>query len=216
MKHTTISSLNDAVGGLSAPSKMPCPSWSISAHLCNVGSKLASVPDSICSGCYAKNGAYNWRGTVAALDRRMAAYKASPADWTEYMSQLIKRKGLKHFRWFDSGDLVSGMMLGCIAEIARRVPNCSFWLPTKEFTVVSEWIKAGNTIPKNLTIRLSAYMRDEPAPITAALKGLPSSTVTDKAPPIGQECPSNRQGNKCLDCRACWDKSVPVVSYNWH
>jgi hypothetical protein len=146
----------------------------------------------------------------------MAAYNADPVAWARNMIALIKRKGLTHFRWFDSGDLVDIQMLEMICWIAREVRGCSFWLPTKEFSVVSQWVRVNSFFPANLTVRLSAYMRDEPAPVPPTLKGLPSSTVTDKAAPIGRECPSNKQGNKCLDCRACWDKSVTVVSYNWH
>ena len=33
---------------------------------------------------------------------------------------------------------------------------------------------------------------------------------------IGTECPSYKQGGKCLDCRQCWDKSIPNVSYKYH
>lgn len=212
----TISDLNDAVGGLSAPSKMPCPSWSISAHLCNVGSKLATVAESICSGCYAKNGAYNWTPTIKALDRRMVAYSADPVAWAQHMIELINRKDLTHFRWFDSGDLVDVHMLEMICWIARECPGTQFWLPTKEFGVVAQWVRVHSTFPTNLTVRLSAYMRDKPAPVPPALKGLPSSTVTDAAPPIGAPCPAPKQGNKCGDCRACWDKSTQVVSYYWH
>lgn len=212
----TILELNEAVGGLSQTSKMPCPSWSVSAHLCKVGSKLATVAGSICSGCYAKNAAYNWASTIKALDRRLEAYNADPATWAHNMAELIIRKKLTHFRWFDSGDLQFLEMLERIVQIAESVPDCSFWLPTKEFGIVSQWQATHGDFPANLTVRLSAYMRDKAAPAPTRLQRLPSSTVTDKAAPIGYPCPSKAQGNQCGDCRACWHKSVQVVSYYWH
>lgn len=208
-----ISELESLVGGLSQTSKMPCPSWSISAHRCNVGSKLAQVKGSICEGCYAMKGAYTWSNTQAALERRWDAYQVDPMQWRENMSNLITRKGLEYFRWFDSGDLASLEMLEHIVAIAEAVPWCKFWLPTKELAIVSQWQAAHGEFPENLTVRLSAYMRDKLPP--SSLK-LPCSTVTDKAEPIGAPCPSKAQGNQCLDCRACWDKSVSVVSYGWH
>ena len=39
-------------GGLGYPSKMPGTSYGISAHACITGGKLASVPGSVCHGCY--------------------------------------------------------------------------------------------------------------------------------------------------------------------
>jgi len=29
-------------------------------------------------------------------------------------------------------------------------------------------------------------------------------------------CPAPKQGNKCVDCRKCWDKSIKNVSYTLH
>jgi hypothetical protein len=208
--------LETAVGGLSQTSKMPCPSWSISAKRCNVGGKLAQVKGSICEGCYALKGAYAWGNTQEALERRWEAYSANPAAWAFSMTLLIAKKKLSHFRWFDSGDLQSVEMLECIVDVAKLVPGCRFWLPTKEFSIVSEYVKKHGAFPENLNVRLSAYVRDKQAPVSPQLKHFPTSTVTDKAEPIGFACPSKDQGNKCQDCRACWDQSVSVVSYYWH
>jgi hypothetical protein len=207
------SELEQAIGGLSQTSKMPCPSWSISAKRCNIGGKLAEVKGSICEGCYALKGAYAWGNTQVALEKRWDAYTANPLAWRENMAQLITRKGLEYFRWFDSGDLQSVEMLEHIVAIAEAVPWCKFWLPTKELAIVSQWTAEHGDFPANLNVRLSAYMRDKLPP--SNLK-LPCSTVTDKAEPMGFPCPSKEQGNTCSNCRACWSKDVPVVSYFWH
>ncbi len=34
--------------------------------------------------------------------------------------------------------------------------------------------------------------------------------------PENKTCPAAKQDNKCLSCRACWDKSVPNVAYGKH
>ncbi len=41
-------------GGLSAPGKMPGPSYNLPAWACITGSKLAKIPGTICNKCYAK------------------------------------------------------------------------------------------------------------------------------------------------------------------
>jgi len=211
-----ISELEKAVGGLSQTSKMPCPSWSISARHCKVGSKLAQHKGTICEGCYALKGMYAFKNVQDALERRLATFLADPAIWACNMAQLIKRKGLSFFRWFDSGDLQSPAMLDAIVNVAIACPSTSFWLPTKEIIIVSQWLKIHGDFPPNLTVRISAYMRDKLPPNKDAIGQLPCSTVTDHAAPIGHPCPSKDQGNKCANCRACWSKDVPVVSYFWH
>ena len=211
-----VSELEAAVGGLSQTSKMPCPSWSISARRCKVGSKLATVKGTICEDCYALKGMYVFGNVQAALERRWEAYDENPDAWIVNMSELINRKKLAFFRFFDSGDLQSVEMLEAIVRVARACHSTRFWLPTKELAIVRRWLDLGNAIPDNLTIRLSAYIRDRMPPHNLTIGTLPCSTVTDQAAPIGYACPSKDQGNKCADCRACWDKSVSVVSYYWH
>jgi hypothetical protein len=43
-----------------------------------------------------------------------------------------------------------------------------------------------------------------------------TSTVHHKQKPIGHDCPSRFQDNKCLACRACWSKEIKNVSYHKH
>lgn len=110
-----------------------------------------------------------------------------------------------HFRWFDSGDLLSEDHLAIICDIARATPEVQHWLPTKEYRIV------GNThikIPSNLTIRVSAAMIGGSAPNL----GYPVSVVNG----IGLACPAPSQDGKCMDCRACWDSEIPVINYTLH
>ena len=134
-------------------------------------------------------------------------------DWIDTMVQLISRKEKSgFFRWHDSGDLQGVWHLEKIAEVARRLPSIKFWLPTREYKIVSDWIKFC-TKPRNLTIRLSAFMIDGPAPVAVAKRlGL----TTSGAKKTGFSCPSSQQGNQCGDCRACWDEAVTNVDYKPH
>jgi len=184
---------------------MPCSSWGIPAG------ELCAVRESdICGHCYAQKGACTWENARKAYQRRLDRYEGTSAfEWVEAMVRLLQDK--PHFRWFDSGDLQSMEMLVRIAQVARETPWCRHWLPTRQFGLVRRYMQA-QTVPENLTIRLSGLFVDQPGPERL---GLPVSAVhTDKA--IGVECKAKGQGGACRECRVCWDKEVASVSYPLH
>ena len=197
---------------LSDTSKMPCASWSTPAQHCKVGSKLAKTPGTVCHGCYALKGMYNFPNVKDALAARELAFEN--VQWVEAMTTAIrvKTKTVKYFRWFDSGDLQSVDMLVKIAQIARNLPEVVFWLPTKEYATVAEYLKT-NEKPSNLTIRISAYTIGQKPP---KFFGLPTSTVHAEGQAYGSTCPAPSQGGMCGDCRNCWNPAVENVSYHKH
>ena len=201
----------ETINGFSKPSKMPCHSWSIPAKDCKTGSKLAKVEGSVCADCYAMSGFYRMGNVKSCLEKRFESL--SNPKWEEAMTVAISgSEGSGFFRWFDSGDIQSLAHLKQLAQIAKNLPSIKFWLPTKEYGIVTEYLKE-NELPENLTIRLSGFMVDGPAPIALASRlGLVTSTVASK----DFTCPANSQGNKCLSCRACWDKGVSNVAYKHH
>lgn len=209
------------VGGLSDPSKMPTYGTSLPADLCNVGSKLSKVENSICSDCYAKKGRYVFDNVQNAMYRRLE--KLNDPAWIDSMAFLMnnkrikkdgKQKGLKYFRWHDSGDLQNIRHLHMIAEVAKKSPNTKHWLPTRETETVAKAIKRGLKIPKNLTIRLSAMKFDKKAPEGMARKhGLQVSGATKKD---SWTCLAPEQKGECRDCRKCWNQSEFNVVYKAH
>ena len=140
--------------------------------------------------------------------------------WAETMIEKIrKEESSGFFRWFSSGDLQSLKNLKDIVRIALALPEIQFWLPTKEYGIVSEYYELYGPFPQNLTVRLSAYMVDKSGPDSlAAAMGLTTSEVSSNSQPseTKQFCPSSTQGNKCLDCRACWQPTVQTVVYRLH
>jgi hypothetical protein len=199
------------VGTLSSPSKMPCHGYSIPASTCKIGAKLRNIEGSICSKCYALKGRYVFSNVQNALHKRYESL-VDP-DWVSMMVTLISMKEKSgYFRWHDSGDLQGYEHLANICEVAKQLPNIRFWLPTREYKVVENYLK-DHAIPENLTIRLSALMFDAKPPqaVVDRLK-LPTSGATAE----GFTCPSYKQDNKCGSCRACWDKSVQHVDYKVH
>lgn len=177
---------------------------------CRTGSKLAKVEGTVCSTCYACKGHYMFENVVNAQTKRLKAIR-SP-HWVDGMVAMIGRKKEKHFRWHDSGDLVSFEHLSKICEIAVRLPEFKFWLPTQEHALIAEYRKTVGEFPQNLIVRLSASKIDGRPPTT----DLCTSSVHKDADPIGYECPAPKQGNNCGSCRACWTKEVKNVSYRNH
>ena len=198
------------VGGLSKPSKMPGWSIGIPAAECKTGKKLQLIPDSVCYNCYALKGCYVFKVVQEAQYKRLKAIKHP--DWVQAMALLINSKKADVFRWHDSGDVQDKEHLQKIYEVCRLTPTKRHWMPTRE-----AWIKDHLTDkPDNLVIRFSAPMMDQLAP-----KSWPnsSSVITKDQPWFGETsivCPSSEQGNKCLDCRQCWNPNIKNISYKAH
>jgi hypothetical protein len=197
-------------GTLGKPSKMPGLSYGISAKLCNVGAKLAKVPGSVCAGCYALKANYQYPSVRQAHEKRAAGL--SSVSWADSMIKLIGRSGETYFRWHDSGDIQNFQHLLDIVRIADALPGVRFWVPTREKKLVRQYLDAFGAFPENLCVRLSAAMIDSEAP--AGFEN--TSTVHAGRDPVGFACKAPTQGNKCDECRACWDKSIKNISYRVH
>ena len=199
---------------LSKPSKMPCKGYSLPAAECNVGSKLREVCGSVCSNCYAyKRGNYIYPNVQDALYKRLDAI--THPQWVAAMVKLIGNDD--YFRWHDSGDLMSMAHLQSIIRICELTPNTKHWLPTKEKALVSRYVREIGSLPDNLIIRVSAAMVNGKKPVVHP--GLKTSTVHTHGYQVDRKtwvCPASAQDGKCLDCRACWNKSIDNVSYLEH
>lgn len=202
----SVKQAREITGGISSPSKMPGHSFSIPARRCTTGSKLRQVPGSVCSMCYALKGNYKRFPRVEkALEKRYQLL--NHPQWIDAMALLISKTGDSYFRWHDAGDIQSVEHLRNIFAVCRLTPQVKHWLPTRETRIVQK-ISPGD-VPANLVIRISSHMIDQ-----APVKWWPhtSTVVSDHS----QTCPAPSQGNKCEDCRACWNKSVQTVSYSAH
>ena len=205
--------LDELTGGLSKPSKMPGFAYSISAKRCNVGAKLRKVAGSTCNKCYALKGRYAFPNVAAAMERRYQAMRNNSTAWAAAMIVSIIKGQEKHFRWHDSGDLQGMNHLFAIVVIAEATPWVQHWLPTREYALVRQFLRQYHHFPDNLTVRVSAPMIG-----AVASEWECSSSVDAERTPLTAwvDCPASKQGNKCMDCRACWDRSVEVVNYKKH
>ena len=204
----------EITGGLSAPDKMPCYSFSIDARNCNTGAKLAKVSGSVCENCYALKGNYvRYADAIRpAQARREYALLNNPL-WVQSMVRLVGRGS--YFRWFDSGDIPNMTSFIKIVAVAMLTPETMHWLPTKEYRLVSTYKKSGGFIPANLVIRQSAPMINGVLPRSSGTSSMVKTLGAD-LPADTVLCNAKNQGNKCLDCRACWNPAILRIAYPNH
>jgi len=183
---------------------MPGKAYGLPAKECKTGSKLAKVPGSTCSSCYALKGCYVFPVVQSAQYTRLAAIR-HPL-WVQAMTFHLLKQKANVFRWHDSGDVQDLKHLSNIFKVARLTPGINHWLPTRE-----PWTQKYDNKkykPDNLVIRFSIPMIDQ----AASGNWKNTSTVVTS----GATCPAPKQGGKCMDCRACWDPSVKNVAYGIH
>ncbi len=201
--------------------KMPGTTFAIDAFACITGSKLAKIEGTPCASCYARRLQKIRPSVDKGWKDNLARWQSTPRDqWVASMVFQIERYNTDGFhRWFDSGDLQSVEMLDAIAEIAFLTPDIKHWLPTQERKFVTLWLADGNTMPDNLNIRVSASKLDGSKPLVRDALPLPNGINGSQVytiDPKGYACPARTQGNNCGDCRACWDKTISLVSYPKH
>jgi len=134
--------------------------------------------------------------------------------WVQDMVRLIENE--THFRWFDSGDAYSVRLARKILEVMRLTPGTRHWLPTRmwKFVKFEPVLAAMNALP-NVVVRFSSDdIHGERVP------GRFTSVIFDPADAAQARdahiCPAYKQDGKCGDCRACWDRDVPVIGYPQH
>jgi len=219
----------EITGGLSAPSKMPGPSFNLPAAACITGAKLVNVKGSTCSGCYALKGRYRFGNVQAALRRRLS--KLHSPRWVDSMVTLIDNDPV--MRWHDSGDIQSVQHLKNIFEVCNRTPGTRHWLPTREARFLS--LMDPDVVPKNLKIVLSDHMNDQKTPpswwpYTSGVETNHKTTHcpafrTDKAGAVHslekflamtKKTKKELDLGHCGNCRKCWDRSTKRVIYGKH
>ena len=210
-----LKELKEAVGSLSAPSKMPCSGYSIPAKECKVGSRLIHVEGSTCSDCYALKNRYVFPNVEKAMYYRFNSIMRDTDLWEKNMITYIGkfRKGDKsYFRWHDSGDLQNLNHLTAINNIALALEDVQFWLPTREIKIVRTWQKVYGEFAPNLIVRISAHMDD--AQPNHKITGFASGVMNKTQDLQGYKCPAPSQENQCGDCRARW--KLETILYHKH
>jgi hypothetical protein len=187
-------------------------SWSLQALETCPASKNAdgSLVDA-CKGCYATTGNYNYPNVKAPRAHNREDWQR--LEWVDDMVQALQDS--RYFRWFDSGDMYTIGLAEKILEVMQRTPWVKHWLPTRmhkfpKFRGVLTEMQALD----NVMVRFSSDS------VTGQfIDGLHGSVIVptiDDVTPKMQACEAYQHGGKCNGCRACWDKSVPLIAYPAH
>lgn len=187
-------------------------SWSLQALETCPASKNAdgSLVDA-CKGCYATTGNYNYPNVKAPRAHNREDWQR--LEWVDDMVQALQDS--RYFRWFDSGDMYTIGLAEKILEVMQRTPWVKHWLPTRmhkfpKFRGVLTDMQALD----NVMVRFSSDS------VTGQfIDGLHGSVIVptiDDITPKMKACNAYQHGGKCNGCRACWDKSVPLIAYPAH
>lgn len=210
----TIQKAKAVIGGIGHAGKMPCLTHGTSAKHCQTGAKLAKLEGSTCSECYCWDhekqqgkGHYIYEVVEQAHENRREWYKRE--GYVEAFVRLLWNQ--THFRWKDDGDVQEVAELLAMIAVANALPHVKFWLPTQERRY---YHAVKHLIPSNMIVRISAIYRGKKEP--GKYKNTSMVLLDHKVPKGVVECKSEQQGNKCLDCRACWNKRIKTIGYHAH
>lgn len=187
-------------------------SWSLQALDTCPASKNAdgSLVDA-CKGCYATTGNYNYPNVKAPRAHNKEDWQR--LEWVDDMVQALQDS--RYFRWFDSGDMYAIGLAEKILEVMQRTPWVKHWLPTRmhkfpKFRGVLTEMQALD----NVSVRFSSD--SVTGQFIAGLHGSVIIPTIDDATKEMTICKAYENAGKCNGCRACWNKSVPVIAYPAH
>lgn len=187
-------------------------SWSLQALDTCPGSKLSNgeLVDA-CKGCYATAGNYHRPNVKNPRLENKEDWKRD--DWVSDMVKALDDS--RYFRWFDSGDMYALELAEKILQVMEQTPWVKHWIPTRmgKFKKFERVIKAMQALP-NVSLRFSADSVNG-----EYVEGIHGSVIvpTYKDAPEGTKvCEAYQHEGKCNGCRACWDKSIPVIAYPAH
>lgn len=200
---------NVAMLRLSKPSKMPCLTWSLPARVTCPGSVVGGKVVDACDICYATQNRYKMSNVSAPRFHNMKDWKRG--EWVDDMVRAIY--GKDYFRFFDSGDIYCVELAKKIEAIVTECKTTRFWIPTRSWKIptIRNYLTRMASLP-NVVVRWSSDgIQGELVPGASH-----QSTIVQHPTDTWHLCEAYLNKGKCGDCRACWDKSVPVVSYIAH
>ena len=186
-------------------------SWSLQAlETCpgSVNPDGSLVP--ACSGCYATTGNYNYPNVKAPRLANRIDWERD--DWVTDMVQALESS--RYFRWFDSGDMYAIGLAEKMLQVMTQTPWVRHWLPTRmmKFPKFASVIQRMQALP-NVMVRFSADSIDGTFDARHGSVIVPDS---DSVPDGATLCRAYEHEGKCNGCRACYDKTIPVIAYPAH
>jgi len=187
-------------------------SWSLQAlDTCPGSIESPGVLVDACKGCYATTGNYVFANVKAPREFNRIDWQRM--DWCDDMVYELTND--EYFRWFDSGDMYSLGLAEKMLEVMQRTPWCKHWLPTRmhKFPKFALVLRAMAQLPNVMVRPSSDSIVGEYIPGLHGSVIVPDSRVN---PDMVTLCRAYEHEGKCNGCRACYDKSVPVIAYPAH
>lgn len=187
-------------------------SWSLQAlDTCPGSIESPGVLVDACKGCYATTGNYRFANVKAPREFNRTDWERF--DWCDDMVAELTND--EYFRWFDSGDMYSLALAEKICEVMRRTPWVKHWLPTRmhKFPKFQLVLREMSQLD-NVMVRPSSD-----SIIGEFISGLHGSVIVPDSrvnPDMVELCRAYENDGKCSGCRACYDKSIPVIAYPAH
>ena len=187
-------------------------SWSLQAlDTCPGSIESPGVLVDACKGCYATTGNYVFANVKAPREFNRIDWQRM--DWCDDMVAELSKD--THFRWFDSGDMYSLGLAEKMLEVMQRTPWCKHWLPTRmhKFPKFALVLRAMSQLD-NVMVRPSSD-----SIVGEFIPGLHGSVIVPDSrvnPDMVTLCRAYENEGKCNGCRACYDKSIPVIAYPAH
>ncbi len=152
--------------------------------------------------CYAQKALRCYPQTRTAWTENTDLLEAG--HWDEFVEDLVDYINnylgvpLPYFRFSQAGDIFSQEYWGAACKVARQCKNTSFWVYTKQYGQLEEYIKE-HTIPKNLCVILSVWHEYKPnAELASRFPLAVYDDGTEELPEGSFLCPGS-----CKDCKYC-------------
>ena len=187
-------------------------SWSLQAlDTCPGSIESPGVLVYACKGCYATTGNYVFANVKAPREFNRIDWQR--LEWCDDMVAELSKD--THFRWFDSGDMYSLGLAEKMLEVMQRTPWCKHWLPTRmhKFPKFALVLRAMAQLDNVMVRPSSDSIVGEYIPGLHGSVIVPDSRVN---PDMVTLCRAYENEGKCNGCRACYDKSIPVIAYPAH
>lgn len=186
-------------------------SWSLQAlETCPGSIQNGSLVDA-CKGCYATQGNYRYPNVKAPRIENKEDWKRD--SWVDDMVKELDKD--RFFRWLDSGDVYAIELAEKMLQVMQRTQWVKHWLPTRmyKFTKFQRILKIMDSLP-NVKVRPSSD-----SIVGEYISGLHGSVIVPDSrvdPSQVTLCKAYENNGKCSGCRACYDKTIPVVAYPAH
>lgn len=185
-------------------------SWSLQALDTCPGSIDNGILVDACKGCYATQGNYRYPNVKAPRIENREDWNRE--DWVSDMVKALDSD--RYFRWFDSGDVYAIGLAEKILAVMQATPWVKHWIPTRmhKFTKFQAVLEAMDALP-NVKVRFSSD-----SVLGHYVKGLHGSVIVPdaQAPTDATLCRAYENNGKCSGCRACYDKTIPMIAYPAH